>query len=244
MSLTDTLFFSFTVHCCINKKNLMLVYYFNDFETVDGDTIELLKPLLPQEQQEAIDGTKLTSRKREIAVSHLMLAYAINNNRNEINDTRTTIKAFNPRLTQIPPTALSFSGIQFKTSPHGKPYITSPDGIFFNISHCKESIVVGVDRKEIGIDVEGRRRTSETLMSRAFNEGELQMIREAEDSEMEFARIWTRKESFFKWTGTGILIEHIKSVEEDAAKAHCTITTQQISPHSGNPFYLSIATKK
>ena len=224
----------------------MIIYYFNDFDAIDEGAIYQLLPQLPQQQQEAIASTRLHSRKREIAISHLMLAYAIEHNREEILSKETIIKefSFSNNLSPIINCQLSIVNCQFIIAEHGKPYLNNHDGIYFNISHCKEAIATAVSDCEIGIDIEGCRRFSDTLLERAFNEEEKELVRKNEKPEMEFARIWTRKESFFKWTGTGILIEHIKSVEEDAAKAHCTITTQQISPPTGNPFYLSIATKK
>ena len=84
--------------------------------------------------------------------------------------------------------------------------------------------------------MEGRRKFSESLLQRAFNGEEQTMITENDDPESEFARLWTRKEAFFKWTGTGILIDHLKSTEEEARMAECLIETRRVAD-----FWLSIA---
>ena len=128
----------------------------------------------------------------------------------------------------------------FAYDEHGKPYLTNHEGIYFNISHCKEAVAVGVSHCNIGIDVEGRRRFSDSLLQRAFNETEQKMVTNAADPESEFARIWTRKEAFFKWTGTGILIDHLKTTEHDANNANCIVTTFSISDGE-IPFWLSVA---
>ena len=216
----------------------MIIYYFNDFEVLGEAEIEQMLSCMPFQQQEAMAGTKLLSRRREIAVSYLMLAYAIGSDRAEIESDGLSIREF--QLAGVPsdwqPT------LNFTFGEHGKPYLSDREGVYFNISHCKEAIAVGVSDREIGIDIEGRRRYSGTLLQRVFADEEQESIRQNAEPEMEFARLWTRKEAFFKWTGTGILLDHIKSVEQDAEKAGCTITTQLVTPAGGGrPFFLSIA---
>ena len=222
----------------------MIVYYFNDFESIDDGFINQLLPSLPQLQKDALNATKLLSRKCEIAVSYLMLAYAIENDTEEILSPETIVKAF--PYSQFSFFNSQFPILNFRIAEHGKPYLVDHADIFFNISHCRQAIVTAVSNHEVGIDAEGKRRYSEGILERAFNTQEQQMIREADeslttDSEKVFARIWTRKEAFFKWTGTGILLDHIKSIETDAATAGCNITTQLVTPEKGEPFYLSVA---
>ena len=236
----------------------MIVYYFNDFESIDDGFINQLLPSLPQLQKDALNATKLLSRKCEIAVSYLMLAYAIENDTEEILSPETIVKAF--PYSQFSFFNSQFPILNFRFAEHGKPYLVDHADIFFNISHCRQAIVTAVSNHEVGIDAEGRRKYTDNLLQRAFDESEQRTVREAtcseiqtpekigegsadnaSASEMAFARIWTRKEAFFKWTGTGILIDHIKCVESDASAAHCTIRTLFITPQQGDPFYLSIA---
>lgn len=221
----------------------MIILYFNDFEALGEEQIEQLLSWMPQQQQEAIAGTKLLSRKREIAISYLMLCYAIKHSQEEIQSRKTFINVFPSPNWQlaIDNWQLSTVNCQFTIAEHGKPYLTNYEGVFFNISHCKEAVAVGIGRQEIGVDIEGCRRYSETLLQRAFTDEEQESIRHNAEPMMEFARLWTRKEAFFKWTGTGILIDHIKSVEQDALAAGCDISTQLVIPARGNPFFLSIA---
>lgn len=216
----------------------MLIYYFNNFNSAGEEEINNMLSLMPPQQHEVIEGLKSLSRKREQALSYAMLAYAINN-RDEIDSNNITIKNYDISLA-----AGSFTNPPlFRFGEHGKPYITNYDGIFFNISHCRQAIVTAISNHEIGIDVEGRRRFSDSLLERAINNDEKASILANDDPEREFARIWTRKESFFKWTGTGILIDHLKLTENEALEAKCSIDTIEIAPLGGEPFFLSIAQK-
>ena len=113
----------------------------------------------------------------------------------------------------------------WRLGEHGKPYLTTHEGILFNISHCREAIVTAVSDHEIGVDAEGRRKFSETLLHRALNDEEQASVLAAPDPELEFARIWTRKEAWFKYTGTGILPDHLKTTEAEVKEAGCSIET-------------------
>lgn len=217
----------------------MLIYYFNNFNAAGDEELNRMLTWMPLQQQEVVDGMKTLSRKREQAMSYAMLAYAINNNMDEIGSDSITIKNYDISQTE----GLFSNPPLFRFGEHGKPYITNHQGIWFNISHCRQAIVTAISDKEIGIDVEGRRRFSDSLLERALNDEERAAVVACADPEKEFARIWTRKEAYFKWTGTGILIDHLKCTEKDAMEAGCSIDTIEIVPYSGEPFFLSLAHK-
>ncbi len=85
---------------------------------------------------------------------------------------------------------------------HGKPFI--PDGLFFSISHCKTGIAVAVNDKPIGIDIESFRNVSPQLIDYTMNEEEQALINASDNPLIAFTEIWTRKEAFAKFLGTGI----------------------------------------
>lgn len=87
---------------------------------------------------------------------------------------------------------------------HGKPYAIG-SGIFFSVSHSGDCVVIAVDEKEIGADVE-KLPDKEYLKiaERFYAPGELRYVLDAEDRERAFSRIWTRKEAYLKQLGTGI----------------------------------------
>lgn len=87
-------------------------------------------------------------------------------------------------------------------TPEGKPQFA--DGPEFSISHCKEAIAVAVDEHPIGIDVESIRTVSSSLMEYTMNEQECALIRSSAESDRAFIRLWTQKEAYLKYLGTGI----------------------------------------
>ena len=210
----------------------MIVYFYRNADQLTEEQIAGLFPTLPQQQQDILGRIKNHRHRCEQVVSYIMLCHALGRNIKEICDDGITITEFSPSDLHAP---LSIRPL-WRFGEHGKPYIVDSEETFFNISHCNAAVAVGISRREIGIDVEGRRKFSESLLQRAFNGEEQTMITENDDPESEFARLWTRKEAFFKWTGTGILIDHLKSTEEEARMAECLIETRRVAD-----FWLSIA---
>jgi len=89
---------------------------------------------------------------------------------------------------------------------NGKPYLKNYPHLHFNLSHCSRYVAVALnERTPVGIDIECRRKVSTSLIKRVCNREEQQTIAEATDSDLEFLRIWTRKEAYLKYTGTGIV---------------------------------------
>lgn len=87
---------------------------------------------------------------------------------------------------------------------HGKPYAVGSEK-FFSVSHSGDCVVIAVDEKEIGADVE-KLPDKEYLKiaERFYAPGELRYVLDAEDQARAFTRIWTRKEAYLKQLGTGI----------------------------------------
>jgi len=101
----------------------------------------------------------------------------------------------------------------FLYNEHGAPYLE--DGPFFSISHCKQGIAVAVSDLPIGIDIEGLRRVDEALVRKTMNLEEQSQITMSQNPEVEFIRLWTRKEAYVKMLGTGI-ISDMHTILQDA----------------------------
>ena len=84
---------------------------------------------------------------------------------------------------------------------HGKPFLLHYPNIHFNISHCKNGLVVAVDNQPIGVDIESFREPNPSLIKKTMNDEEAAQIHCAED----FIRFWTMKEAVLKLRGTGIV---------------------------------------
>ena len=112
---------------------------------------------------------------------------------------------------------------EWKYNEYGKPYVEG--GPEFSISHCKHGIAVAVDSRPIGIDIEHIRNVAPELVERTMNEAE----REVVESNVMFTKLWTMKEAYLKYVGTGI-INDLKHVLDNTGKARfeTTIKTNYI----------------
>lgn len=96
--------------------------------------------------------------------------------------------------------------VSFDRDENGKPFVLGLDAEF-SISHSGEVVVCAVDKEKIGIDIEMIRPINLRVTKIACTENEKEFVF-SEDSEEEkrerFFKIWTAKEAYFKWLGTGI----------------------------------------
>lgn len=91
---------------------------------------------------------------------------------------------------------------------NGKPYLPG-GGVEFNLSHSGRLAVCAVSGRPVGADVEAFRHFDEKLLRYVYQERELAGLRERaapEDEDRVFTELWTLKESFMKYLGTGLLL--------------------------------------
>ena len=98
----------------------------------------------------------------------------------------------------------------------GRPYFTDPAlhrEIDFNLSHTDKTVAVAIAIREnegetprVGIDVEvpHPRIRKKQLAARFFSKNEIALLDESADEEAAFLSIWTRKEAYLKYRGTGL----------------------------------------
>lgn len=103
-----------------------------------------------------------------------------------------------------------------KKDENGRPYIDGNDRsprFDFSLSHAGRHIAVALavsenesEQPRVGIDVEipHERISKEKLAGRFFSSREKARLEKYGYSDAEFLRIWTRKESYLKFVGTGL----------------------------------------
>lgn len=103
-----------------------------------------------------------------------------------------------------------------KRAEYGKPYYDSKEKYYFNISHCKNAVVVAAAKKPVGVDVEGPRRVRYRTVEQCCSADEKKYIfgisnpvegmgENLSKEEMKrFLHLWTLKESYVKMTGEGL----------------------------------------
>lgn len=105
----------------------------------------------------------------------------------------------------------SFDGIL--TSERGKPYFKDIP-LSFNISHSKGIAVTAVTERvngEVGVDCENIRICRRNTAARVFSPEERQLILNSPDINLAYTKLWTLKEAYVKYTGTG-LAGHMRDI--------------------------------
>ena len=85
---------------------------------------------------------------------------------------------------------------------YGKPYLKDYN-LYFNISHTKNIVVIGISNKELGVDIQYKCYKPK-VKDKYFTEEEKAFIENAEDPEDAFTTIWVKKESYLKMLGQGL----------------------------------------
>ncbi|MCG3399241.1 4'-phosphopantetheinyl transferase family protein [Staphylococcus massiliensis] len=90
---------------------------------------------------------------------------------------------------------------------YGKPCLSSPMNVYANRSHSHEWIICIVDSYPVGIDIEHKAPIDLSLAEAFFNSCEKRYIYNAAEMMKQYDRfyeIWTIKESYLKYIGTGL----------------------------------------
>ena len=102
---------------------------------------------------------------------------------------------------------LALTEYPLEKNGQGKPRLGNCPDFHFNISHSGHWVVLACGETEVGIDVEHIRvdEKQEKLARRFFTPQEQNFIfREPQGTEERFFQIWTAKESYLKYLGTGL----------------------------------------
>lgn len=118
----------------------------------------------------------------------------------------------------------------------GKPYLTNVDNVDFNISHTKGMVICGItDNGKIGVDVEHNRKVHKNVPIKVYHKNEINYLSETLDvSGDRFFEIWTKKEAYTKYLGTGL--RHNITDINMLSKDH----TENILFWTEHPFYFSV----
>lgn len=122
----------------------------------------------------------------------------------------------------------------FGYNEHGKPYLLNYPDIHFSISHCKSALIVTIHDEEIGVDIESIRPLNKDLAAYVMNDSELKTIMSSTQPEASFTSLWTKKEAFLKYLGTGIN----NNLKDTLSKCNCHLQTIETTD-----YIYTIATK-
>lgn len=92
----------------------------------------------------------------------------------------------------------------------GKPYVSNLYNFFYNISHSGKWVVLAYSDAEVGIDIEKIHFSYDEIPKNFFTTQEAQFIISASNKTKQaerFTQIWTLKESYTKYYGTGLFTD-------------------------------------
>lgn len=100
-------------------------------------------------------------------------------------------------------TVLGTEVFQIEKNACGKPYIADKEGFFFNLSHSGRYVAMAWGGSEVGVDVQKHESSVDTdaIAKRFFTLEEQTYVR---GNILRFYEVWTKKESYLKYIGTGL----------------------------------------
>ncbi len=100
---------------------------------------------------------------------------------------------------------LSNCDLLFSENSFGKPFLTNIPDFKYNLSHTKNAVALCVSNNEIGIDVEKIRDVDIKLAKRFFTQDEYEYVAKKQ-TPLLLLEIWTKKEAYLKFIGTGLSV--------------------------------------
>jgi 4'-phosphopantetheinyl transferase len=116
---------------------------------------------------------------------------------------RAAVRRILARYLNVVPQAL-----RFDYDEHGKPRLAPDQRLFFNLSHSSDLGLLAVSRSgRLGVDLElvDPDRPLLRIAARVFSPSERQLVADLNDADRArvFYRLWTLKEAYLKFWGTG-----------------------------------------
>lgn len=129
----------------------------------------------------------------------------LTNNKKRSEITNRTKELFLPQILKKQ-FSLEEDKFEIINSEHGKPLIISPNGndFHFNISHSEDMWICATARCNIGIDIEKIKVGRKSIVEYYFTKEEQNYLAQSDNFDKSFFEIWTAKEAFAKFLGSGI----------------------------------------
>lgn len=122
-------------------------------------------------------------------------------------------------------TGITEGEIVLARTERGKPYAVNAD-VHFSISHSKEYVVCFVSEDEIGVDIEQIRPVEARITNISCTDKDKEYIFGGSETETltrdmqdRFFEVWTAKEAYFKYLGTGLI--GLKTIDYEDIKPFC-----------------------
>ena len=153
-----------------------------DIESIGIDEYRRLFDASPVERQSRAEGYLRQEDKVRCVAAHALVRYAVEK-------------------------TLNLSEFTVERDDYGKPHIQGREDFHFNLSHSGSWVVIAYGESPVGVDVEQIRMEAgkENIARRHFTpEEQAYLFSAGEENGERFFEIWTAKESYLKYLGTGL----------------------------------------
>jgi len=157
-----------------------MLYIFTETESFTEIDLAGLWPLLSEQRAKRVDRYRFFKDRKLSALAYILLRYAL------IEELGIDER------------------VEFEFGPYGKPFIKGMPEAQFSLSHSACGVVCGLANSPIGVDIADVDPRNLDCVKRAMHPHEQLAITSSEDKARTFARFWSIKESYLKYTGTGI----------------------------------------
>lgn len=165
------------------KEFLMYkMYVISDVERLDCLSLAPYLRYLPEDRREKASQFRRDIDRKNCVISYWLLQYGL-------------YKDYGIR---------SFSLLYDRNN---KPYLSDYPHIHFSISHCDYGCICAIADNPVGVDIQEIRPFSWSVAKHCCSAEEIQLLKNSDVPADEFTKIWTKKESFLKMKGTGILCD-------------------------------------
>ncbi|MEZ7892623.1 MAG: 4'-phosphopantetheinyl transferase superfamily protein [Candidatus Wallbacteria bacterium] len=116
--------------------------------------------------------------------------------------------------------------VELEKNANGKVYLKGRNDFYFNISHSGDFVLLAFYDSEVGIDIEKIEPVDLSMNGSYFSPEECERFKSIpKNSQIDyFYELWTLKESYIKYLGTGLSLEPTKFVldfNDDSIKVSC-----------------------
>ncbi len=155
----------------------MIVYAIDCTPWLEEPAVEASLPYLDEKRRSRIRRLRIPLKRAQCVAAGLLLTHLLGEN------------GVAPALTY---------------GENGKPYLANRPDLHFSITHSDKWVFFAISDSEIGIDAQAPRKVCPRLAARSLSPDELAWVKE--DTEPRFTRLWTMKEAYLKYTGTGLSV--------------------------------------
>jgi len=158
------------------------IYYLSINEHIEQKVFDRLLLLVSSEKQKRIECFHCNIDKKLGLYADLLVRMIVCQKNNIKNDT-----------------------INFDRDQDGKPYIKTCRDFQYNVSHTRNAVVVAMADCGVGVDIERIKPIDYKIADRFFSDNEQKYIKnQSDETDKRFYEIWTKKEAYIKYKGTGL----------------------------------------